>query len=511
MVSRRTVLIGFLTGAGAAATAGIFGWRYIARLWNSLTARQPQVKPLAEAEDSYDVIIIGSGPAGSVLGKDLVEQGKRTLILEGGPLLSNPDPKVQPIRLDTATRTSGDFTYPLIGTRVRAVGGTSNIWTGNSPRLYPLDFERNAYTPSDAEWPITYEEIESYYERAEQTLRVRGKPLSNYHAPRRDPNLPIPVPFWNIDGLTELLEPAGFHFEISPRSEGLADDNAPLHTVTDILPFFTDSPNATLISGAVVLRLNVDEEGNIASVDVSDYDGNIKTIQAKAYVVASGGVESARMLLQSQSDVYPNGIGNDNDLVGRFFMEHPNFEITGVLPSAKRIFSYQLRRAHNFYQDYKERGLGSVIFYSQTDESGVIRLGASLEMEPQAENRVTLLDEVQDGFGNPGINLNLTFSDRDRETITAMLDQAEAALRQIGATEIQRTDQLYGWSHHHMGTCRMGDDPATSVVDANLRVHSTNNCYVLSSAVFVTSGGSHPTLMIAALAHRLAEHLSTLV
>jgi len=130
-------------------------------------------------------------------------------------------------------------------------------------------------------------------------------------------------------------------------------------------------------------------------------------------------------------------------------------------------------------------------------------------MEPSPENRVVLTDAVTDAFGNPGASLVFDFTENDRRTIAYAEALVRSGLANVGADDVAIENLTPPvWDHHHMGTCRMGDDPATSVVDRNLRVHGVDNLYVAGSAPFVTSGVSNPTLTITALSIRLADHLS---
>lgn len=507
LISRRTFLA---TGATALGILGVIGFgfrQYIGRFLNSLNSRQPEVAAFNALDDTvYDVVIVGSGPAGAILGRDLVNKGVKTLILEAGPSLFNPDSSIQAHQLEVV-RNSGSIDYPISSTRIRAVGGTSLIWTGRSPRLHPIDFENNAYTPQGADWPFRYEDIERYYEQAERTLRVRGDTLSEMHAPR---NSPLPLHTWFTEGIgevEEVMQPVNLVWDFSPTSTGIANHNSGLQAMTDVLPDFTDSSYGTLVAGAALTNIVPDDDGNVDHLEVRDYTGQVHSVRGNRYVVACGGIDSAKLLLQSRSEVYPNGFGNGNDVVGRFFNEHYNITLQGQLPPDQVPSENQLARSHSFYQSFKEQGLGSIILSSRVQPDGLVMVGATTEIYPHPDNRVTLAEDMPDGLGNPGLDLSFSFTEKDELTMEAVYELLEQILRDIGATDIEEVI-VHQWAHHHYGTCRMGDDPETSVVDANLRVHSANNLYVLSSATFVTGGGSHPTLFIAALAHRLSEHLA---
>lgn len=150
--------------------------------------------------------------------------------------------------------------------------------------------------------------------------------------------------------------------------------------------------------------------------------------------------------------------------------------------------------------------MGSVllVFDYQPTPPG-LNLSATVEVLSRDASGVELTADERDLFGNPGLALRLDYGREDQRTFRAARNLLRGWLLRLGATGIEESRS---WSHHHLGTCRTGDDSATSVVDAQLRVHGTRNLYVASSAVFVTGGAAHPTLAIVALAHRLAEHLT---
>lgn len=481
-------------------------------------------KPLArslsavESSGSFDVCIIGSGPAGAVLAQELVQKGFRTVILESGqdPNTGPVDARIQQLEV---YRNSGNVEYPVASTRVRGLGGTSSVWTGRCERLHPLDFEKNLYTPGGAAWPATYAELEPYYERAEKTLRVRGGVPSKYHPPRSNPiQLPSDL---DLSGLKALMSEADVVVEESYTSIGFShsekwrllpvgkEKKGPIRVAHDLLPGLSASPHTALVAGVTVTRLIPDARGRIVGVETRSLDGNVKIIQARVYVVACGAIESARLLLLSTSKEFPNGIGNNHDLVGRFFMEHPNVTFSGKIrprPNT-RTSSYELGRSHQFYDEFKRQGLGSVLLvFGHQLGRAELRIGATVEMLPSASNRVTLAPDLKDLFGNRAANVSLTFTEQDLKT----LDRARSLIRKIyaavGAENVEEAE--ISWSHHHMGTCRMGDNPKTSVVDGNLRVHESPNLYVAGSAAFVTGGASQPTVTLTALSHRLGDHLA---
>jgi choline dehydrogenase-like flavoprotein len=499
-----------LTATTAAATIG-YSRRSQDQLLQLLDLFRPSPKradlSVLDQENSFDVCIIGSGPAGTVLGKDLVGRGLKTIILESGLHLLE-DPSDARIRELEVYRSSGSVDYPIASTRVRALGGTSNIWTGRCTRLYPLDFETNAYTPEGAAWPITYADLEPYYNQAEKTLRVRGDILSDYQAPR---NVDLPLSGRNnISALRSLMAEADIVIDDVPTSTGRWSPRGPIRVATDLLPTFTKSPHATLLSGVTATQLIVESTGNVSGVEVQTLDRQVRIVRARAYVIACGALESARLLLVSRSPAFPDGIGNGHDLVGRFFMEHPHIFFNGRI--SKMPSSYQLGRTYQFYEQFKREGLGSVtlVFYWDPEKpNNNLKMAASLEMRPSPMNCVSLAPDLRDYFGNPGVDLSLNFTDEDLNTFSQARSLIQQIYADLGAENVR--EGRMDWGHHHMGTCRMGNDPATSVLDSNLRVHESSNLYVASSAAFVTCGPAHPTLALTALSHRLADHLSTIL
>jgi choline dehydrogenase-like flavoprotein len=239
-------------------------------------------------------------------------------------------------------------------------------------------------------------------------------------------------------------------------------------------------------------------------------------------------LETPRLLLLSRAAGFPQGIGNNRDLVGRFFMEHRPAVLKGQVGIGWRTFSLHALRgqSYQFYEKFKKDGLGGMTLGFDLDggldrqELGAWEIGKALnrvsarnleitietEMKPSPENRVTLDAKNKDYFGNPGTNLFLSEPEEDRKTLSRGQQIARKIFADLGVEQIEELPRT-GWGHHHMGTCRMGENPQTSVVDPNLRVHGTKNLFLAGSSVFVTSGTANPTLTLTALTFRLSDHL----
>ena len=481
-----------------------------------------------ETAESFDVCIIGSGFAGTVLGKSLVERGVRTVILESGGGLTRwmLDKRLKDL---AAYTVSGDADYPTERTKARALGGNSNFWTGRCERLHPSDLERQPYTPGDNPWPLTYEELDPYYERAEETLRVRGDSLSRYTPPRKKD---LPVRARNdISSLKAMLAEVGVTVDDSPTAtpkRALRFFRLP----QELFSSFLSRPNALLVSGATVTRLLADEDRHIIGAQVQTLRGLTKAVRARYYVVASGGIETPRLLQLSRSSMFPEGIGNAYDRVGRGFTEHPGVNFYAKIRHNRHTIvpRHKVGRSHQFYDKFRCDGLGSVLpvfiqswifphhlmrikLSAVPSKAGAmlrrlvrptLYIGATVEMVPHDGNRVTL-GTRKDVFGNPLAHLHFSYTEEDRRTLDRTRQLIVEIFERFGAEDIEEAEVT--WSRHHIGTCRMGDNPKTSVTDGNLRVHDCQNLFLCGSETFVTGGAVPPVLTIVALAHRLADHL----
>jgi choline dehydrogenase-like flavoprotein len=483
-----------------------------------------------DSSEPFEVCIIGSGPAGTILGTSLVQRGIRTLILESGNGLFTWlfDKRVRRL---AEFESTGDTDYPVSKTRGRILGGTSNFWTGRSERFHPSDLEKNPYIPNDNPWPTTYDELDPYYEKAEKTLRVRGGPFSEYTPPRKSP-LPLP-PKPDISYLKSLLGGVGVTVDDSPTATPARGVRF-FQVQREILPDFLASPHAALICGATVTRLIPNSDRRIVGAEVRTLGGEKKIARAKIYVVAGGGIETPRLLLFSRSESFPSGIGNAYDIVGRGFNDHPGINLYGKIHHTwSTIYpSNKIARSHQFYNTFRSDGLGSVLLVFRqawifphhtmlwkisnipknmlSTITRIIRptlyIGATIEMRVSDSNRVTLSEQMKDCFGDPLAKLTCNYTDEDLQTLNRSREIIKKIYKDLGATNVKEADLC--WSRHHQSTCRMGDNPKTSFTHHNLHVHECPNLYLCGCEVFVTGGAMQPLLTIAALSYRLTDHLT---
>ncbi len=482
-----------------------------------------------DAPEPYGVCSVGSGPAGVILGTQLVEAGQRVVMLESGNSVVDwfLDPRLKKL---AEYEFTGDTNYPLTRTSARVVGGNSNFWTGRCDRFQPSDFQPHPYTPPENPWPIDYEDLRPYYARAEQTFRVRGGDLSD-HMPPRKQDLPLP-PKPDISALKKLMAQAEVVVDDSPTATPRKALRF-FRVNKEILPEYLASPNGHLVSGVVVTRLEHDPDGTVTGARCRTFDGQEKVARAKRYVIACGGIQNPRILLLSKSEAFPHGLGNSHDRVGRGFNEHPAVNIYTKIPHNRyTIFpKHKIGRTQQYYERFREQGLGSIVpvviqsymfphhlvdykladlpkhffkILSRTVKA-TLYMGCLVEQRIQDSNRVALSENRVDAFGDPIAHLQYSFHPDDLKLLQCARELLHGVFDQLGATD--RHEIQVTFSRHHQGTCRMGDNPATSVVDRNLRVHDSPNLYIPGCETLVTGAAVPPTLTLAALSHRLGDHL----
>ncbi|MEQ1575480.1 MAG: GMC oxidoreductase, partial [Vicinamibacterales bacterium] len=361
------------------------------------------------------------------------------------------------------------------------------------------------YVQADAPWPISYDDIEPYYERAESELSISGGE-SNRYSPPRKAGFPFPLTADRSPTcLRGLLDAGGWVVEPTPQSR------FPRVAQTH-LPKLATYPSGTFLRRTRVTAIVTAPGGGIAWLLARGADNAETTIRARFYVLACGGIETPRLLLASKTPEHPRGIGNAFDQVGRRFMEHLAMEVATLrLRTRQRCTGreYEGGISWQFSDELKKRGLGNAVLeFGFRPSDSTLRISAILEMKTQASNRVVLSERDTDALGAPAAEVTVAISDDERRTWEHVQLVGRRIAEATDAQIVELGKGEFSWCHHHMGTCRMGLDPRTSVVDKDLRVHGTDNLYVAGSAPFVTVGAGSPTLLLTALSLRLADHLA---
>jgi choline dehydrogenase-like flavoprotein len=475
----------------------------------------------AFASRTFDVCVAGAGPAGITLAHRLAAKGLAVALLEAGSF----DLDAESQDLYQGDIVGRDY-FPLDVARLRYFGGTSNHWGGWSRPLDHRDFEANPLNPLSG-WPISRKDLDPYGQETDAILEL---------------NTPPDAALDFFDGTAPQFKPIYFRF--SPPVRFGAKYRAEIEA----------SRRITLAVNANLVDLKLDETGNaVREATVRGYtNAEPFAVRARAFVIAFGGLENPRALLNANSQ-HPAGIGNEHDLVGRYFLEHlhvpigpmvlrkptPNMVVytpTRDMMKREGILNFDLRLTPIFppAPDSDEAKqidpacndpmtdlvaaemAGNLI--SCPNRAGEVILVTEQALNPAS--RVLLGDDV-DALGLRRIALNWVLSDIDFHTIrTAAVQLAGLmAVRDVGRMKMKDwllsddpqpdvdLDDLQG-GNHHMGTTRMSDSPKTGVVDRDCRVHSVANLYVGGSSVFASAGHANPTYTIVQLALRLGDHLA---
>jgi choline dehydrogenase-like flavoprotein len=471
-------------------------------------------------ELDFDVCIVGAGPAGITMARELDGSALRVCVLESGGL----EPELKTLSLNVGENVG--HPYPVGGSRLRYFGGTSNHWAGWCRPLDAIDFEERDGIPYSG-WPLKRADLDPYY--------VTARKICQLSEPSYE------VGDWaRLTGTTPLRSTPQVDnvvFQVSPPTRFgrvYRDD-------------LRRSRNVRVLLHANLVRLELDAgAGVVRRARVATLTGRRFRIRARRVVLAAGGIENARLLLAS-NDVQRAGVGNEHGLVGRFFSDHPHVILGSVLLPAERGRS-AFYAVHPDRQHPRAEGLFTTTdrfvrsnrllrcclslgrpdgdpplrrqveaIARDLDDSALTRLRTLQlrgEQLPNPNSRV-LLSETVDQLGVPRVKLNWKFSDLDEISARRSVDAIAAAIGAAGLGRIYNralvaNDNVWRTAvggSHQMGTARMHSDPRLGVVDANCRVHGVSNLYVGGSAVFPTTGFANPTLTIVALALRLAEHL----
>lgn len=476
-----------------------------------------------------DLAVIGGGPAGISLALALANARFKVLLLESGGMAF--DGATQGLY---AGEETGVRYLPLEASRLRYLGGSSNHWGGWCRPLTALDFEARSWLAYSG-WPFPRAEIEPYFARA-QSL-VEAGPFIYDKTQKWAAALGAPIAL-GAGGVSTTF------FQFSKQRDNIL----PTHFGERYAEDLKRVPNLSVMLHANVTGLRLSHDArSVDHLDVRTLTGKSFAVKPRYSVVATGGIETPRLLLAS-NDVMKSGIGNGHDLVGRFFADHPipgNTAIlvlfNGVLPSyyqtPQNAYGAWFRAALTPEEAFQRSrnvlcSLATIEAEVQLDSLGMaavtettaalgieaanmraFTLGCGMELAPDPDRRVALTGQ-RDALGMPRLKLDMRISDGDfagyRATLSELGRQILAArtgmLRILHSTREQWLSVM-DWGNHHMGTTRMDTDPRRGVVDANSRVHGVENLYIAGSSVFPTYGASNPTLNLLALTLRLADHL----
>ena len=506
-----------------------------------------------------DICVIGAGAAGIAIAREFVGTQHSVILLEAGGN-SFEERNQEPYRSEVVGLSHGGIHTG----RARVVGGTTTLWAGQTLPLFDIDFKFRDWIPHSG-WPITRGDLKDFYPRAERVLQVPHVSYDRTMWPTDESRPP--------DYYSDLVVTYYSQFTAVPdfsrkyRQELFA------------------APNIHLISEANVVGLEANAQATaIDHVRVKSFAGNEQMIRAKMFIVCCGGIETARLLLASNS-VEPAGIGNQHDVVGRYFQDHPGVTMPVRVMDRKKFgrwynsfrkenirHSIKLAASETLQREQKTLNVGAEVFYPPEQEdpiaaakvvlksvrnkhlrpqvpaaigsilrrphkvvkaafrhyvlkqvasvdSGIPHIGFSVEQLPNPLSRVMLSEQI-DSLGMRRTALDWRVTEVEGHSIGVFAEAVAAEWRRLKVADFDPQElNLAGRERgehggyidasHHIGTTRMGNDPATSVVNSNCQVHHYDNLYIGSSSVFPTGGFSNPTLTMLALCMRICDQIKS--
>jgi len=534
-----------------------------------------------------DAVVIGAGAGGGVAAKELATNGLSVVLLERGnwygpnedrkddlrnqrtTILGNnsgPEDEGNPrVVVDLAGRER--IVFPSQGgysNNAACVGGGTLTYGAMAWRYHPIDFRmRSTYGAPEGstleDWPISYDDLEPYYEKAEWEIGVSGDDANNPFKGPRNRTLPMPpLPPTKehviLKAAAERLKLHPFDIPMLRNSVpyggrppcmrcrwcvGFACEvNAKCGTQNTVIPVALATGQCELRTGAMVKEIRFDQKGHATGVAYYDENDRLQTQEADLVVVSGAATESARLLLNSKHRLFPNGLGNRFDWVGRNLQGHTYTGAFGYLEEdvyddlgpgagiaicdfnhgnpglkggallANEFIRLPIQFLGMLPPGTPRWGKAHKDAMRKYYRHNIIVQGPTQEM-PLWDSRVQLDPKVKDRWGIPVLRIS---GDRHPHTLeigAAMAAKAEMWLKEAGAIDTWRKLPGRGTSggQHQAGTCRMGNDPKTSVVNRYCQVHDVDNVFVADGSVHVTNGGFNPVLTIMANAYRASDHI----
>ena len=552
-------------------------------------------------ETNYDAIVVGTGISGGWAAKELCEKGLKTLVLERGRMVKhvedyptmNDDPwdyktgdvitqetrknQAKQSRTNYTTRESGkhffvnDIEHPYNEVnrfdwmRGYHVGGRSLMWGRQSYRLTDFDFKANLKDGVATDWPIRYKDIEPWYEYVEEFIGVSGKNIGLPHFP--DGNYLKPLELNCVDEVLKdsVSEKYSDRVVANARVAHITEGTKPglgrntcqyrnrcargcpfgayFSSNSSTLPTAEATGNMTLRPNSVVHEVIYDADTKRAT-GVRVIDAETKEVyefNAKVIFLCASSIPTTSILMQSKSDAFPNGMGNQSGELGHNIMDH-HFQVgaygrydgfedkyyTGRRPGGIYIprfrniggktnnndflrgYGYQGGASRGSWTDTISEMAYGADFKEQITKPGDWSMGINGfgEILPYHENKMTLDYEKLDQWGLPTVTFDATIKENELKMRKDMQEQAIEMLENAGFKDVKGYDNGYaiGLGIHEIGTARMGRDRKTSVLNANNQLHDVPNVYVTDGSAMTSAGNVNPSLTYMALTARAANH-----
>jgi len=545
-------------------------------------------------KQTYDAIVVGSGATGGWAAKQLSEAGLKVALLEAGRAITpteftehtpayqlkyrDHDPEIsrtRPIQKQCYACMEYNYTWfvndlenpystpadkPFTWQRLRVLGGRSLVWGRQSYRLSDNDFKAASRDGYGDDWPISYAELSPWYDIVEKYVGITGAAEGNEMLP--DGQFLPPMKMSCGEVLLRDRVKAKFNRTVTigraavltqphngrnachycgPCERGcrtFSYFSSPFTTVADA----QNSGNCTLITNAVVAHVNMDNATNKASgvTYVDRLTREVKEVRGKTVILCAQALESTRILLNSSTREYPNGLANASGALGHYLMDHVvGGGAGGELPNMNEkpnanepdrpngIYIPRFRNAPStkkssqFIRGYGYQGSGGAVFnfgaegYGATfkkavkDGSYQIGLGAFGESLARWDNYIEIDKSLKDAWGIPALRISMTHGDNEKVLMEDAAAQAAEMLEAAGAKNIkvQARTEMPGMAIHELGTARMGNDPKKSVLTPFNQTHDVKNLFVMDGASFVSSACQNPTLTMMAITVRGCSHL----
>lgn len=504
--------------------------------------------------ESFDIVIIGAGACGSVAAKELSERGFSVLVLEAGRRyhaqndLQNTEANGGKILWTEPRNFVGkDFVMPKAGA---GVGGGTLAWLGVMPRFHRADFRTRSTEGVGDDWPIGYDDLRPYYGKVEREFGVAGE-----CGPFAPEPYQLPMPAHRMNWHAEVLARGARKIGAHPFAPPIAINSIPRDgrpacvycgwcgsgcpteakaTAANTYLAQAESAGARVVSEAFVHRITYDAaSGRTTGVEYLDVQRREHRVHARCVVLAAHAIENPRLLFLSANATFPHGLANSSGFVGKNFMSHPTWQVFGTFEEPVNAFK-GMQMGHTMVQDYYApdsrhdyaRGF-ILISYMMTpityanlsgtfvgeelkdflhDYSHTAAWWAHAEGLPDTRNAITLDPDVRDGRGLPAARVTYEWGTNDVRVAAAAREKAAEMMQASGARRV-RIGLNYG--AHAMGSCRMGTDPRTSVVNEFCQSHDVPNLFIVDTSVFVTGSGVNPTLTAMAIATRASEFIAS--
>ena len=502
---------------------------------------------------SSEVLIIGAGACGALVARRLAERGFSVVVLEAGQRyapavdLANSEANAGKIMwAEPRNFVGADFVMPKAG---MGVGGGTLSWLGVMPRFQRDDFRARSTEGVGDDWPIGYDDLRPHYAQVEREFGVAGE-----CGPFAAEPYELPMPPHRMNWHAQLLARGARKLGAKPFAPPIAinstaRDGRPAciycgwcgsgcptdakATAANTYLARAEAAGARVIPGAFARRVNYDgASGRVTGVEYLDSELREHRVTAKLVVLAAHAIETPRLLLMSSNQFFRDGLANSSGLVGKNFMSHPTWQVFGVFDEPVNAHK-GMQMGHVMVQDFlrpdARRGCArgfillsymmtpvtfgnlSGLTYGREFKDSLYEYAhtaawwAHAEGLPDERNAITLDDELKDQRGLPAARVSYEWGDNDVRLAAAARDKAAEMMAASGARKV-RTGLNYG--AHAMGSCRMGRDAKTSVVNEFGQTHDVKNLFICDTSVFVTGSGVNPTLTAMAIANRSAEFIA---